>query len=84
MYTIENKLNIDASMLVLAMFLTRNYLEWIIKQLMNLAFVGYLTINEWGWVSYEELWKLLSVEGVTPSEISIIYHIIRKPNSIIQ
>ena len=31
MHTIEDELNIDAG----------NYFEWIIKQLMNSAFVGY-------------------------------------------
>ena len=39
-----------------------------------------LTINEWGWVSYEELWRS---RGVLSVEISIILHVIRKPNSII-
>ena len=43
----------------------------------------YLTINcECGWVSYEELWRARRV-WITPSEISIILHMIRKPNSII-
>ena len=45
---------------------TRNYFKWIIKQLLNSAFV-----------SYEELWRsrrLLSVEAVTTSSISIILH----------
>ena len=45
------------------------------KQLLNSAFV-----------SYEELWRsrrVLSVEAVTPSSISIILYKIRKPNSLI-
>ena len=40
----------------------------------------YLTINERGWVSYEELWRSRRVLSV---EISIVLHMIRKPNSII-
>ena len=45
--------------------------------------IWYLTINECMrlWVSYEELWRSRRV--LTPSEISIILHMIRKPNSII-
>ena len=42
-------------------------------------------INEWRWVSYEELWRsrrVLSVSAITPSSISIILHMIWKPNSI--
>ena len=39
-----------------------------------------LTIDEWGWVSYEELWRS---RRVLSSEISIILHMIQKPNSII-
>ena len=44
--------------------------------------ICYSTINEWGWVSYEELWRSRRVL-ITPSEISTILHMIREPNSII-
>ena len=50
--------------------------RWIPKSIMW----NYLTINEWGWVSYEELCRL---RRITLCEISIILHMIRKPNSII-
>ena len=46
----------------------------------------YLLINEWGWVSYEQLWRsrrVLRPRWITRSEISIILHMIRKQNSII-
>ena len=35
------ELNIDQGSHIFAFFLTWNYFEWIIKQLLNLAFVGY-------------------------------------------
>ena len=49
------------------------------------ASLSWLTINEWGWVSYEKLWRSRRVRQrrITPSEIFIILHMIRKPNSII-
>ena len=52
----------------------------------------YLTINEWGWVGYEELSRSRMVlsqycgrrpRWITPSEIFLILHILRKPNSLI-
>ena len=48
---------------------TGEYFEWIIKQLLNLAFVGYEEFCRSRWI--------------TPSEILRILHILRKPNSII-
>ena len=46
----------------------------------------YLAIIEWGWVSSEKLWRLrpwmcYRPRQLTPSEISIILQMIRKPNS---
>ena len=54
----RDELNIDAGKLVLACFYTRNYFEWIIKQLLNSAFVGY----------EEFLWsrRVLSTEAEHP------------------
>ena len=57
----------------------------------KMELVNHLAVNEWGCVSYEELWRF--EEGVirrgrkprriTFSEISIILQMIRKPNWII-
>ena len=49
----------------------RKYFEWIIKQLLNSAFVG-----------YEEFCRSRPL-WITPSLICRILHILRKPNSII-
>ena len=46
----------------------------------------YLVINEWDWVGYEELIrsrKVFRPRWITPSEICVILHILRKPNSLI-
>ena len=39
-HAIKDKLNVNGSKHVLACFITRNYFEWIIKQLLNLAFLS--------------------------------------------
>ena len=43
--------------------------------IIEIKLVHLLTINEWGWVSYEELWRS---RRITPAQISIILHTIRK------
>ena len=46
----------------------------------TIGHIFYLTINEWGWLSYEELWwsrRVLRPRRITTSEISMILHMIR-------
>ena len=62
-----------------------------LQESFKMELVNHLAVNEWGCVSYEELWRF--EEGVirrgrkprriTFSEISIILQMIRKPNWII-
>ena len=59
---------------------TGKYFEWIIKQLLNSAFVGYEEFCRSRRVLSTSAFRLL---WITPSLICRILHILRKPNSII-